>query len=236
MIARVGGVLALPLVILLLATAPVQAASVDVALILAIDVSLSVNDREYDLQREGIARAFESPALAAAVAGGKHRAIDALVLEWSDPEIQVATVPWTRVEDARSAKAFAAKLRATKRTSHGLTAIGSALQAAQAAFRQLPDLATRRVIDVSGDGMANVGPQPVEVRDALIAEGITINGLTILNDEPWVSQYYDMNVVGGTGAFLMEVEDYHAFAAAMQQKLLSEIVALPPRRRSGFLG
>ena len=234
MIVRHIGVLTLALG--LLVAAPARAVTVDVALILAMDVSLSVNEGEYDLQREGIARAFESPALAAAVAGGKNHAIDVLVLEWSDPEIQVATVSWTRVDDSVTARAFAAKLRATKRTSHGLTAIGSALLAAQAAFRDLPDQAVRRVIDVSGDGMANVGPPPSEVRDRLTAEGITINGLTILNDEPWVDQYYDMNVVGGSGAFLMQVESYGSFAAAMQQKLLSEIVALPPPRRHEFPG
>jgi len=205
-----------------------QAAPVDVALVLAMDVSQSVNEGEYDLQREGVARAFESPALAAAVANGKFHAIDVLVLEWSDPEIQISTVPWTRVGDAQSARAFAAKLRATKRSSRGLTAIGSALLAARAAFQALEDQPARRVIDVSGDGMANVGPHPSEVRDELTAEGITINGLTIVSDEPWVSQYYDMNVVGGPGAFLMEVNGYPTFAAAMQQKLISEIVALPP--------
>jgi len=211
---------------------PARADPADVALVMAIDVSLSVNEGEYQLQREGIARAFESPALAAAVAGGEHHAIEVLVLEWSDPEIQITTVDWTRVSDAASAQAFAAQVRATKRSSQGLTAIGSALLAARAAFRRLPEPAARHVIDVSGDGMANVGPQPSQIRDALVAEGVTINGLTMLNDEPWVDQYYDMNVVGGPGAFLMQIADYQSFAAAMQQKLLSEIVALPLRRRA----
>ena len=215
------------------AAVPAYSAPVDVALVLALDVSASVNEGEYNLQREGIARAFESPALAAAVANGKYHAIDVLVLEWSDPEIQVSTVPWTRVTDAQSAQAFAAKLRATQRSSSGLTAIGSALIAAHVAFQNLEDQAARRVIDVSGDGMANVGPRPAVVRDELTAEGITINGLTLLNDEPWVNQYYDMNVVGGPGAFLMEVNGYQTFAAAMQQKLISEIVSLPPPRSYG---
>jgi uncharacterized protein DUF1194 len=204
-----------------------RADPVDTALVLALDVSLSVDQHEYEVQRDGIAAAFESPALLAAVGGGKNRAIDVLVLEWSDPEIQTVTVDWTRVTDAASANAFAAKVRKTSRSSSGLTAIGNGMLAAAAAFEHLPDEAARRVIDVSGDGMANIGAPCIEVRDALIAQGITINGLVMLNDEPWVDGFYSENVVGGPGAFLMQVADYREFAAAIQQKLLSEIVALP---------
>ena len=215
---------------LLLGTAPIaRADTVDTALVLALDVSLSVDDQEYELQRDGIATAFESPALLAAVAGGKNHAIDVLVLEWSDPEIQVVTVDWTRVTDAASAKAFAAKVRRTQRSSQGLTAIGNGLMAAGAAFERLPDQTTRRVIDVSGDGMANIGIPCSEARDALLAKGITINGLVMINDEPWVDGFYNDSVVGGPGAFLMQVADYREFAAAIREKLLSEIVALPHR-------
>jgi Protein of unknown function (DUF1194) len=220
--------------VLVLGVAPaVRAETVDTALVLALDVSLSVDEQEYELQRDGIAAAFEDPALMAAVAGGKNRAIDVLVLEWSDPEIQVVSVDWTRVTDAASANAFAAKVRGTKRSSHGLTAIGNGLMAAGAAFERLPDAAARRVIDVSGDGMANIGVPCSEARDALLAKGVTINGLVMLNDEPWVDGYYGENVVGGPGAFLMQVADYREFAAAIREKLLSEIVALP-RRRTGL--
>jgi hypothetical protein len=205
----------------------VRAETVDTALVLALDVSLSVDEREYELQRDGIAAAFESPALMAAVAGGKNHAIDVLVLEWSDPEIQIVTVDWSRVSDTASANAFAAKVRNTKRSSQGLTAIGNGLTVAGAALERLPDEAARRVIDVSGDGMANIGVPCAEARDALLARGITINGLVMLNDEPWVDGYYSENVVGGPGAFLMQVADYREYAAAIREKLLSEIVALP---------
>jgi hypothetical protein len=204
-----------------------RADAVDVALVLALDVSESVTAEEYQLQRDGIAEAFESPALATAVANGSRHAIDVLVLEWSDPELQVVTVDWTRVSDAESARGFAKRVRETRRTSHGLTAIGNALLASAAALKRLPDQAARQVIDVSGDGMANVGPPVPETRDMLTAQGITINGLTILHEEPWVDQYYDQNVIGGPGAFVMQVEDYRGFAAAIRQKLLSELVALP---------
>jgi len=222
--------LALAALLLLGAVPAIRAEPVDTAVVLALDVSLSVDEHEYELQRNGIAAAFESPALMTAVAGGKNHAIDVLVLEWSDPEIQVVTVDWTRVSDIVSANAFAAKVRNTKRSSRGLTAIGNGLIAAGAAFERLPDEAARRVIDVSGDGMANIGAPCPQARDALLAKGITINGLVMVNDEPWVDGYYSENVVGGSGAFLMQVADYREFAAAIQQKLLSEIVGLPRRR------
>ena len=214
---------------LLFGAAAASAETVDTALVLALDVSLSVDQHEYELQRDGIATAFESPALLAAVTGGKNHAIEVLVLEWSDPEIQVVTVDWTRVSDAASAKAFAAKVRNTTRSSQGLTAIGNGLMAAAAALERLPDRAARRVIDVSGDGMANIGIPCPEARDALLAKGITINGLVMISDEPWVDGFYSENVVGGPGAFLMQVADYREFAAAIREKLLSEIVALPHR-------
>ncbi len=214
----------------------VRAAPVDLALVLAVDVSESVDGDEYELQHEGIARAFDSPSLVDAIRGGKLGAIDVLVLEWSDRDKQVVTVDWTRVSDTASASAFAAKVRASQRSSNGLTAIGDALVAAGAAFKRLPDQATRRVIDVSGDGMANIGPPPAQIRDLLVADGITINGLAILKTEPWLASYYDQDVIGGPGSFLMEVEDFASFVAAMQQKLMSEVMAAAqpdrPRRRS----
>ena len=215
--------------LLLFEVYPASAETVDTALVLALDVSVSVDQQEYELQRDGIAAAFESPALLAAVAGGKNHAIDVLVLEWSDPEIQIVTVEWTRVSDATSANAFAAKVRSTERSSRGLTAIGNGLLAAAAAFDRLPDQAIRRVVDVSGDGMSNIGAPCTEVRDVLVAKGITINGLVMFNDEPWVDGFYSDNVVGGPGAFLMQVADYREFAEAIREKLLSEIVSLPRR-------
>jgi hypothetical protein len=204
-----------------------RAEPVDVALVLAVDVSESVDAEEYQLQHEGIARAFESPGVIAVIGNGTHGAIDALVLEWSDRDKQVVTVPWTRVDDAASAAAFAAKVRASRRSSAGLTAIGDALLASAAAFTSLADQADRRIIDLSGDGMANIGPKPDEVRDSLVARGITINGLAILKTEPWLDQYYDQYVVGGDHAFLLKVEDFQSFATAIEQKLLGEIAARP---------
>lgn len=205
-----------------------RAEPVDMALVLAVDVSESVDADEYVLQHEGIARAFENPQVIATIAGGKHGIIEVLVLEWSDRDKQAVTVDWTPVRDKASAAAFAAKVRASTRSSNGLTAIGDALLAADAAFQRLPDQASRRVIDVSGDGMANIGPPPATVRDALVAQGITVNGLAILASEPWLDTYYNDDVIGGDGAFLLQVKDFQSFATAIQQKLLAEISARSP--------
>ena len=218
----------LALVLLLASLHGARAEAVDMALVLAVDVSESVDADEYVLQHEGIARAFENPQTIATIEAGKRGAIDVLVLEWSDRDKQVVTVDWTKVRDEASAAAFAAKVRASKRSSNGLTAIGDALLAAGAALGRLPDQATRQVIDVSGDGMANIGPPPATIRDALIARGVVINGLAILASEPWLDTYYNDDVIGGEGAFLLQVKDFNSFATAIQQKLLAEIAARSP--------
>ena len=213
---------ALPLA--LAAAAPVQAAGV--ALVLAVDVSESVSNERYLLQREGIARAFETPQLIdaiAAVPGG----IEALVMEWSDPDKIAVTVGWTRIANRNAAVAFAATVRATKRSSNGLTAIGSAMLAAAAAFEHMPEPARHRVIDISGDGMANFGDPPTVARDVLVKQGITINGLAILSEEPWLDEYYRQNVIGGPSSFVIAAKDFESFADAMLRKLVQEVAMLP---------
>jgi hypothetical protein len=225
---RRAGAFAIALSLCLPACGRAFAEPVDVALVLAVDVSESVDAEEYQLQHEGIARAFENKAVVDAIRGGAHGAIEAMVLEWSDRDKQVVTAPWARIGDANSAAAFAARVRASTRSSAGLTAIGDALLASAAALEHLPDPADRRIIDVSGDGMANIGPPPNEVRDMLVAHGIVINGLAILKTEPWLDQYYDQYVVGGEHSFLLKVEDFQSFATAIQQKLLGELALLAP--------
>ena len=118
-------------------------------------------------------------------------------------------------------------MRATERTSHGLTAIGSAMLAAAAAFDRMPEPAGRRVIDVSGDGMANFGVAPATARDELVKVGITINGLAILSEEPWLDEYYKHNVVGGPAAFVVVAKGFDSFAEAMLRKLVQEVARGP---------
>jgi uncharacterized protein DUF1194 len=206
---------------------------VDLALVMAVDVSESVDAGEYLLQHDGIARAFEDLQLVAAIGAGRRGAIEAAVLEWSDRDKQKVTVGWTRIADAESAAAFARKVRQSQRSSNGLTAIGDALLAARALFDSAPEPADRKLVDLSGDGIANIGPPVREARDALVAAGITINGLAILASEPWLESYYDEYVIGGAGAFLMRAEDFSSFAAAMHNKLLSEVAGLMPAAPPG---
>src|SRR5437588_8838820 len=205
---------------------PGAARAAAVALVLAVDVSESVSAERYLLQHDGIARAFETPQLIdaiAAVPGG----IEALVLEWSDPDKITITVGWTRIANRNGAAAFAAAVRATQRSSNGLTAIGSALLAAAAAFDHMPEAAGHKIIDISRDGMANFGVAPVTARDALVNQGITINGLAILSEEPWLDDYYRTNVVGGPAAFVLVAKNFDSFADAILRKLVQEVASAP---------
>jgi hypothetical protein len=208
------------LFVYLLEVLPAKGAAL--ALVLAIDVSASVTADSYLLQREGIARAFASPRFVEGISSAPG-GIEVLVLEWSDPDQTAVTIDWTRVADAPSANGFAAAVRATRRSSAGVTAIGPALIAAAASFDNLPEPAEHRIIDISGDGMANYGLPPAVARDRIVAEGIVINGLAILTDEPWLADYYRNNVIGGPSAFVVAVRTFNDFPAAMLRKLMREI-------------
>jgi hypothetical protein len=215
------------LLIGLLAAASAKGAAL--ALVLAVDVSASVTADTYLLQHDGIARAFASRRLIQAISalpGG----IEALVLEWSDPDKIAITVDWTEVVGAASAQTFGTAVRATRRSSDGLTAIGPALLAAAAAFDRLPEPATRRVIDISGDGIANLGLPPAAARDRIVAAGIAINGLAILTEEPWLADYYRRNVIGGPSAFVVAARTFGDFADAIERKLVEEVADATRRR------
>jgi hypothetical protein len=210
---------------------PAAAQAAALAMVLAVDVSASVDADGYILERDGIAGAFADPQLSAAIAalpGG----IEAMVLEWSDPEAIAVAVDWRRIVDASGAAAFAASVHAARRSSRGLTAIGPALLAAARQFDRLPQPAARRVIDISGDGLANLGLPPAEARDRIVAAGITINGLAIVAAEPWLEDYYRAEIIGGAGAFVLAVTSEAGFARAMLRKLVAEVAGTPPVPRS----
>lgn len=210
---------------LVLEASPAEGAAL--ALVLAVDVSASVTADSYLLQHDGIARAFENSRLVDAITatpGG----IEVLVLEWSDPDKIAVTVDWTRVANGTRSRAFAAAVRATRRSSNGLTAIGPALLAAASAFDHLPEPAGRRIIDISGDGMANFGMPPAAARDRVVAAGIAINGLAILTEEPWLEGYYRSNVIGGPAAFVVVAQNFASFADAMLRKLVQEVAGRTP--------
>jgi hypothetical protein len=196
---------------------------VDVALVLAVDVSLSVNEERFALQRDGIAAAFEDPDLAKAIDAGPNHAVEVAVMQFSDPDRQFAVIEWTRVASAADAQLLAARIRKTQRSSDGLTGIADALLAAQQLLDSAPFPAARRVVDVSGDGMNNVGTEMTRARDRVVADGITVNGLPILTEEPWLETYYTEYVVGGPGAFVITAQNLDSFAAAMKRKLVQEM-------------
>ena len=203
--------------------APPDAAGL--ALVLATDVSGSVTADTYLLQMDGIAQAFEDRRVGEAIAAAGGVAV--LLLQWSGPDEDIVSIPWTRLSDAADAGRFAMRVRHARRSSRGLTAIGPAILAAMREFDRLPQPPGRRVIDVSGDGMANFGVAPALARDAAAAAGITVNGLAVLTHEPWLEGYYRREVIGGPGAFVVTASRTASFAAAMRKKLALEIAGRP---------
>jgi len=200
------------------------AAQADVALVLAVDVSGSVNDERFQLQRQGIAGALDSDALAAVVSAGAHQTIEIAVVEWA--EEQRVVVPWTVIHNRGDLAGLAMRLRRAPRSwVHTMTDPAGGIAAADALFQSVPLTPGRKVIDVSGDGKQNVGEIATsESRDAAVAHGVTVNGLPITSgNEPDVDAWYRANVVGGSDAFLVVANGFDAFAEAFRQKLTREI-------------
>jgi hypothetical protein len=197
------------------------------ALVLAVDISPSVNDQEYHLQMAGFASAFRHPAIVKAVSFWGSGGIAVTVVLWSSVNNQARVIDWTRVHDAASARALANRIEQMPRplTELGLgTAVGAAMVYAAKQFARSPFRCQRRVIDVSGDGRSNVGPKPSEARDVIVKLGITINGLAIVSDEPDLNVYYRDQVIGGRSAFVITAATHEAFDVAIRQKLLREIL------------
>ena len=204
-------------------------AQADVALVLAIDVSASVDDGRFALQRDGVAAALESPDFAALVSGGAHGTVELAVVEWA--EEQSVVLPWTIVRDRADLAAAASRVRRAARSwVHTKTDPAGGIAAADLLFPSAPMAAERRVIDVSGDGRQNTGEIPTaEARDTAVAHNITVNGLPItLGDDPHVDDWYRQNVIGGTGAFVVVADGYDAFAAAFRRKLALEVAGGNP--------
>lgn len=172
----------------------------------------------------GLAAAFRDPSVIAAIAGGKTRRIAISVIEWSNPGWQKIDLPWRVLDGPESAEAFAKDLETQSRLVYGgATAIGSAIDFAVRLLRLAPVEAARQVIDVSGDGKSNEGRDPASARDSAARSGIVVNGLAIVNEEAELASYYERSVIGGPGAFAIEVADYEGFADAIRRKLLREL-------------
>jgi hypothetical protein len=220
-------------VLLLLAFPGVAAAQkVDLALVLAVDVSASIDAKRYDLQRQGLANAFANDAVIGAIASGEHQRIAVTVVEWSGPTNQKQVIPWTLVGDASSAHAFGSAIAESPRAFADFTSISGAIDYSVGLFAKSGVEPTRKVIDVSGDGSNNSGAPAAAAREAAVANGVTINGLAILASEPKLESYYEENVMGGDGAFVIVAQDFEAFSHAMLSKLIREIAAVPTWRYS----
>jgi Protein of unknown function (DUF1194) len=215
--------------VILLASGAVGRADigVDLELVLAIDSSGSVDFREFELQARGIARAFGDPEVIEAIEGAAPNGIAVSVIQWSGRRQHLVTIDWTRITDAASARALAARVDAMGRVLIGETAIADALRFASEQLAYGPFQGTRQIIDVSGDGPTNAGGDPDPLRDAAALAGITINGLAILNEVPRLDRYYAEHVIGGPDAFIMAAKGYDDFAHAIRLKLLREIRGAP---------
>jgi hypothetical protein len=222
--------------------------AVDAAIVLAADVSRSIDDDEFALQRRGYADAIQSQQLLDAVSTGPHGAIALAYVEWAGDGEDKVVVDWAVIRNQADAQAFTAALTAAPRSFVGRTAIGTAIDFSFAMFAESAFSTDRRVIDVSGDGTNNQGRQVMEARDAAVGAGAVINGLAIFNKKAaamggylalhtnppgGIAQYYRDNVTGGSGAFVLQIDDFKSFGEAMMRKLVNEIAAAAgPRSES----
>jgi hypothetical protein len=230
-------------VCLVLAVAPRAGASaaqsVDVALVLVTDVSRSIDDSEFTLEKEGYSSAFTNPQVLAAIHGGTVGAIAVAYIEFAGGAEVKTVIDWTVIRDETSAKAFVDQLQAAPRSFYGRTAISAGIDHAVQMLAEDGFDTPRRVIDVCGDGTNNAGREIGQARDDAVHGGITINGLAIINDHPvsWtyahvqppggLANYYRENVTGGPGSFVVEVHDFSTFGEAMTRKLVDEIATGP---------
>jgi hypothetical protein len=217
--------------------ASAQDLAVDLELVLAVDISGSVDEVEARLQREGYIAALRHPQVIEAITSGMLGRIALTYVEWAGDYYQRTMLDWTLIEDAAGAHGFADALAETPLMTAHWTSLSGAIDYAAPLFESNGFEGLRRVIDISGDGYNNRG-RPVELaRDAAVAAGITINGLPIVNDRPnpWgglppqdLDLYFEEQVIGGPGAFIVVAEDYTAFASAILGKLLLEIAGDTP--------
>ncbi len=215
---------------------------VDLLLVLAADVSRSVDGPKFQLQRDGYAAALINPRVLDAIRSGPHARIAVCFVERSGATAQKVIVDWSIIKDEESARQFGDRLIETPRPFAERTSISAAIDFSVSQLARAPFSASRRTIDVSGDGTNNSGRDVRTARDDANAKDITINGLVILSDRPltWnpehtnppggLANYYRDNVIGGVGAFVMVAEDFQSFGKAMINKLIAEIALAPVKQ------
>ena len=231
------------LALMTLATASRAAEEVDLLLVLAADVSRSIDSNKFNLQRNGYAAAITNPRVLDAIKSGRQGKIAVTFVEWSGSSSQRVIIDWTVIRDLKTAQDFSNQVIEAQRPFADRTSISAGIDFSLALFDRAPFKAGRHVIDVSGDGTNNSGRDVTAARDEATAKGVTINGLVILSEAPlaWnadhtnppggLGNYYRDNVIGGTGAFVLVAQNFEAFGQAIINKLIAEIAASPALTR-----
>jgi hypothetical protein len=226
-----------------LALLPAAAETVDLQLVLAADVSRSMTEEQFRLQRQGYAAALTDERVLKAITSGPYRAVAVTFIEFAGATDQKVVVDWTIVRDTESAGIFSDILMTAPRSFYGWTSISAAIDFSVKRLQNSGIESERHAIDVSGDGTNNSGRSVASARDDAVAQGIVINGLPIINSSPTtfnpehthpsggLAEYYRQNVIGGPGAFHIVVEGFDTFAEGITKKLISEIANLPPAAR-----
>jgi hypothetical protein len=240
--ARLGKTLCL-LIFAAITAIPAAAAAaekVDLLLVLAADVSRSVDNSKFQLQRDGYAAAISDPRVIEAIRSGRTGRIGVTFVEWSGAGSQQVVIDWTSIGGGENAKGFGDRLLEAPRSFADRTSISGAIDFSMGQLTKAPFDSERRTIDVSGDGTNNAGRDVTLARDEAVAEGVTINGLVILSETPlpWnpdhtnpaggLDNYYRSHVVGGTGAFVMVAQNFASFGQAIIKKLIAEIALSRP--------
>jgi len=238
------------LVGVILLSSAARATDVDLLLVLAADVSRSIDSAKFQLQRDGYAAAVADARVLETIRAGRNGRIGLSFVEWSGIGAQRVVVDWMTVGDAAAAKEFGDRLLESPRSFADRTSISGAIEFAMAQLARAPFGARRQIIDISGDGTNNSGRDVAELRDQAVAKGITINGLAILSETPlpWnpehtnppggLDHYYRTNVIGGSGAFVMVARNFESFGEAIISKLIAEVAQerererAPPSRRT----
>jgi len=233
---------ALAVVVLLGQPAHAESDYADLLLVLSADVSRSVDERKFRLQREGYAKALTDPRVLRAMAAGPRGRIALAFMEWASAGDQAVVVDWMPIGSREEAERVAKRVREAPRAFRGRTSISTGIDAAMALLAKSPFQAPRHVIDVSGDGTHNSGRPVTVARDEAVEKGVTINGLVILSEVPLptnplhthpeggLTAWYEKHVIGGPGAFVVEAKGFEAFGQSLIAKLIKEIAQVARQR------
>ena len=221
------------------ATAARAETPVDLQLVLAVDVSRSIDEVEAELQRRGYIEALTNDRVIDAILSGENRRIAVCYTEWAGTHYQVVVLDWAVIDSPSAARSFADKLAEAPRQSQSWTAVGAALVHAGQRFDNSGFVSRRRVIDISGDGRTNDGPPAELVRDRLVELGVVVNGLPVMMNRTnfgrppdlTLDKYYEENVIGGPGSFMIVADNFDHFGRAVRTKLVREISGADVTRR-----